>query len=95
MLADATLNARLNRNLKTRGDAVLSRGGVSVSDAIRSLYQYLDEHQEMPSWMRETEETDKYEQRRAGMRDLVGVASLPHDFDVDELKNERLSRYKF
>lgn len=95
MLADATLNVRLNRDLKQRGDAVLAREGVSTSSAVRKLYQYLDQCQELPSWMRGEGEKDKYEERRQGMRSLVGIVSLPAGFDAGDLKRERLSRYEF
>lgn len=95
MAADATLNARLDRNLKMRGDAVLAREGVSVSSAMRKLYQYLDQHQTLPSWMRDERENDAYERRREGMRSLVGIVPLPKDFDAKDLKRERLSRYEF
>lgn len=95
MLADATLNARLNRDLKLRGDAVLAREGVSASSAVRKLYQYLDQHQGLPSWMRDENAKDRYERRRQGMRSLAGIASLPADFDVEDLKRERLSRCEF
>lgn len=95
MAANATLNVRIDKNLKARGDAVLMREGASVSDAIRELYRYLDQSQKLPFWMKEEGENDVYEQRREGIRSLVGVVSLPDDFDLNELRAERLSRHEF
>lgn len=94
MTASATLNVRIDRDLKARGDAVLLREGASVSDAVRELYRYLERSQELPPWMR-NDEKDVYERRREGIRSLVGVVSIPDDFDLDALKRERLSRYEF
>lgn len=94
MTASATLNVRINKDLKARGDAVLLREGASVSDAVRELYRYLEQSQELPPWMR-NDEKDVYERRREGIRSLVGVASIPDNFDLDVLKQERLSRYEF
>lgn len=93
--ANATLNVRIEKSLKARGDAVLAREGASVSGAVRELYRYLDQFQELPLWMRDEEEKDVYERRREGIRSLVGIVSVPEDFDSSKLKAGRLSRYEF
>lgn len=95
MAANATLNVRIDRDLKAHGDVVLAREGVSLSGAVRKLYQYLEQCQELPSWMAEGKEKDIYEQRREGIRSLVGIVSVSDDFDLSELKTERLSRCEF
>lgn len=95
MLADATLNVRLNKDLKQRGDAVLAREGISTTRAVRMLYQYLDQNQEVPAWIKENDTEDTYELRRKNMRELVGIARGPENCDVDDLKRERLSRLEF
>lgn len=95
MAANATLNVRIEKSLKARGDAVLAREGASVSSAVRELYRYLDQFQELPLWMRDEEEKDVYERRREGIRSLVGIVSVPEDFDSNKLKADRLSRYEF
>lgn len=93
--ANTTLNVRIEKSLKARGDAVLAREGASVSGAVRELYRYLDQFQELPLWMRdEEEEKDVYERRREGIRSLVGIVSVPEDFDSSKLKADRLSRYE-
>lgn len=93
--ANATLNVRIDKSLKARGDAVLAREGASVSGAVRELYRYLDQFQELPFWMRDEEEKDVYEQRREGIRSLVGIVSVPDDFDSNKLRVDRLSRHEF
>ena len=96
MTRSSTLNVRFPgelSNLKERGDNVLSRAGVSTTQAIRRLYQHLDETQEVPSWM--LEPADKSAQRRDLMRQLVGVAPLEEGATLDSLKRERLSRFTF
>ncbi len=95
MPAEAMLNVRLPRDLKERGDKVLSREGISVSHAIRSFYRQVDELQDIPPWLRQGEGEDIYEARRRGIRRLVGIIDLPDDFDMDDLKAERLSRIEF
>lgn len=95
MAANATLNVRIDKSLKARGDAVLAREGTSVSSAVRELYRYLDQFQELPFWMRAEEEKDVCEQRREGIRSLVGIVSVPDDFDSNKLRADRLSRYEF
>ena len=95
MAAEATLNVRLPRDLKERGDSVFAREGISVSRAVRSLYRQVDELQDIPAWLREAECEDAYEAKRRGMRRLVGIVSLSDDFDVKDIKAERLARFEF
>lgn len=94
MAADATLNVRMPQDLKERGESVFSREGVSTSKAVRGLYQYVDKLQRIPDWLREGED-DVYETRRRGMKDLVGIVTLPDDFDVRSVRSDRLSRIEF
>jgi addiction module RelB/DinJ family antitoxin len=93
--ADATLNVRLNKDLKQRGDSVLAREGISTTHAVRMFYQYLDQNQEVPTWVKENNAEDTYELRRKRMRELVGIAGVPENYDVDDLKRERLSHLEF
>ena len=95
MQTGATLNVRLNKSLKQRGDAVLEREGISTTTAVRKLYQYLDQSQAAPTWMTSENTKDSYEQRRQTMRSLVGIISLPDNFDGKTLRDERLARYDF
>lgn len=49
------MNTRLGRAAKTGGDAVLAQHGLSPSQAVRALWDYLCKHQDLPSFMRERE----------------------------------------
>lgn len=94
MAGEATLNVRFPgeaRETKRRGDEVLARAGISASQAVRSLYRYLDESQDVPAWMA-SQAPDRYEQRRAAMRSLVGVIDVPEDFDARDVRAVRLAR---
>lgn len=93
MTTEATLNARLEAELKKSGSAVLEREGVSFSTAVRRLYSWMDENQTVPEWMRESGQ-DKFEARRKGMRDFVGIVPVDDDFDVEDLRAQRLSKYE-
>lgn len=44
----AQINIRLDPSLKSAGDVVLSRLGITSSDAVRSLYEYLVREQSLP-----------------------------------------------
>lgn len=50
---------------------------------------------ELPSQTSSEPEDDPYERRREAALSLADTVSLPDDFDLDELKAERLSRHKF
>lgn len=45
------LNTRLDEDLKRAGDAVLAEHGVSGTEAIRSLWQYLARTQSLPDFI--------------------------------------------
>ncbi len=94
MSEEAILRVRLSRELKERGDAVLVREGFTPSQAVHALYAFVDEHQTLPDFMKDDdEEVDVYKRRRQGIERLVGVVELPDDYDVEQLKSERLARY--
>ena len=90
MAATATLNVRLPDDLKRRGGQVLARHGISVSDAVRSLYEYLERHQGVPDFMDDGAAGTIYERRRELARSLVGVVDLPPGFDARRARQERL-----
>ena len=90
----ATLNVRMPEDLKRSGDRVLEREGVSVSEAVRRLYRYLEDEQTVPEWLRDGEggNEDIFERRRRALCQLVGSVELPPDFDLDVVRHERLMR---
>ena len=92
-MGTATLNVRMPEELKAGGDAVLARKGKSVSDAVRDLYAYLEDNQDLPAFMKDDEATKSEEltqRRRAALKRVAGV--LPADVDLDSSKQQRLSR---
>ncbi len=91
MAPTATLNVRMPEDLKRNGDMVLARAGVSVSDAVRELYRLLEREQTVPAWLTEGRAEDAFEHRRQLLRSVAGAAAVPSDFDLDDLKRERLA----
>lgn len=47
------MNTRIDLALKRQGDAVLKRHGISPSQAVRALWGYLAEKDDLPPFMRE------------------------------------------
>lgn len=64
------MNVRLDSQLKEAGDAVLARIGMTPSQAVRELWQYLIENGHMPVAKRNNDE--------ASSDDMRSKASLPH-----------------
>ncbi len=93
MAATATLNVRMPEDLKRNGDMVLSRAGVSVSDAVRGLYRFLESEQDVPAWVLCERREDAFGERRRLLREIAGIAPLPDGFSLDDVKRERLARF--
>ena len=93
----AQLNVRIDARVKREGDAALARLGISATEAIRALWNYLAETQTVPSFMRneeaqrdEAKPTSSVADTGAGLalamaRDR-GLASAPDDLSYDELR---------
>lgn len=92
MAQASTLNIRLLNSLKTHGNQVLEREGISASEAVRKLYEYLEREQKMPDCLMQKAEQDKYELRRRALKEFAGCAPLPEDFGADDVREERLAR---
>lgn len=50
------LNTRIDAQVKEQGDAVLLRSGYTPSQAVRSLWSFVIEHQDVPSFMKNADE---------------------------------------
>lgn len=77
MAAAVQMNTRLERSIKTGGDAVLSQCGYSPSQAVRALWTYLCDHQDVPPFMKEAEASgiDAIRQRKLSLiHDSAGLA---------------------
>ena len=92
-MKDATLNIRLEPTLKQHGAAVLQREGLTVTEAVRALYEYMDEHQEFPDVLRADSQAKqrKANRRRDLMRSMVGI--LPADTTLAQAREARLARH--
>ena len=96
MAATGTLNVRLPEDLKRHGGEVLARGGVSVSQAVRCLFEHLEQTQEIPSWMDAEPREDAVAARRQLLRSLVGMVDLPEGYDArQDYRAHLLARQAF
>ena len=95
MGAQAMLNVRMDKGLKAEGDSVLAHAGTSATEAIRSLYRFMEEHQEVPTCCLANADATSRDARRTMMRELIGIAPLRPGEDADSIKEERLSRLTF
>ena len=77
MAATETINVRMEGTLKDHGMQVLERNKVSVSDAIRRLFEHLENEQTVPDWMQD-DVREKASEKRAHLREMVGrLKDLP------------------
>ena len=93
---DATLNVRMDEAVKRRGDKVLKDNGVSVSAAVRALWEEMGTTRELPDFIRKRQECDDQTQAKKNMLSaLVGVAqgSLSNMTD-EELRAVGMERYE-
>lgn len=73
----AQMNTRLGRSAKATGDAVLAQLGLSPSQAVRALWDYLGTHHDVPPFMKgsATCGPDTERQRKIALiRDGAGLA---------------------
>ena len=93
-MKDAMLNVRLDPTLKQHGMKVLEREGVGVTETIRRLFLYLDEHQALPPellGMENSTSNDPFNQRRTLMRSMVGI--LPMSANLADAREARLAKH--
>lgn len=71
----ATLNIRLDGVLKKRGEKVLKDHGISVSAAVRALWEHLAATKELPAFLLEsTQEEAQRTKRMMALKAMAGVA---------------------
>lgn len=90
MASNAVLNIRLPEELKNHGNQVLDRNGISVSQIVRDLYRYMEAKQDIPSFAKQDDSSDKFENRRCVLRGLNLGLDIPEDFDFKKIKGDRL-----
>ena len=93
MESNATLNIRLPKTLKEHGSQILNYNGISTSQAVRKLFEYMEREQKIPDCIASSNPEDKYEQRRELIKSFAGCATpLPKGWTMNDIKNERLAR---
>lgn len=92
MAATATINIRIEEDLKEQAQNVLKRNGIGTSEAIRRLFQELANTQELPAFLQEeTSEVEKeIQERRSLLRSMVGILEKP--VTKQEIREERLAK---
>lgn len=92
MAATATINIRIEEDLKEQAQNVLKRNGIGTSEAIRRLFQELANTQELPAFLQEeTNEVEKeIQERRSLLRGMVGILEKP--VTKQEIREERLAK---
>jgi len=95
-MTTAQMNIRIDDALKNRGDAVFRRYGVTPSDAVRALWNYTAEHEELPEFI-DSHATDAAQEKlrlsvreSSGMatrllEEMTGIATIPEDRDDDDV----------
>lgn len=101
------MNVRIDRQLKEAGDAVLAQIGMTPSQAVRELWQYLAENGRMPVAKRNNDEvpSDDMRSKVSSSRVSEGAALISNfyerfsiqkpspdeAFDYDELYDQMMS----
>lgn len=96
----STLNIRIDSTLKERGDKVLKENGVSVTEAIRMLWETLANTRELPEFLQNQSSKKKVARKKLEAIELLG--SLPattfSDMSDNELRDmqyeEKLRKYE-
>ncbi|MBR2790464.1 MAG: type II toxin-antitoxin system RelB/DinJ family antitoxin [Eggerthellaceae bacterium] len=88
MAQQGTLNIRLSESLKRHGCEVLDRQGISTSEAVRALFEYLEREQALPEQLFSPPQPAA-DPRRALLRSMVGV--LSPDYSLADARRDRLA----
>lgn len=90
MPSDAVLNIRLPKSLKEHGNQVLDRNGLSVSKAVRRLYEYMEREQVVPDVIANDVDAAKSDDKRRLLREIAGMVDVPNDFDARQAYRDHL-----
>lgn len=96
----STLNIRIDSTLKERGDKVLKENGISVSEAIRALWETLAKTHELPEFLQNQNPKKKVVRKRLDAIELLGAlpATRFSSMSDDELRDmqyeEKLREYE-
>lgn len=91
MAATETINVRLPEDLKRQGTQVLKQNGISLSEAIRRMLEYLNQEQIIPEWMlAEDASLNDVQVKRQKLRSLAGSCPIDPDIDAKEVYHAHL-----
>lgn len=89
----ATLNVRMDRPLKERGDRVLREHGISASVAVRALWRELAMTHELPAFLKGEQDKEQAAAKVLKLKALAGSArgslSQASDAELEELGRQR------
>ena len=74
--ATAQLNTRIPKTLKNSGDVVLDALGLSATEVIRALWQYIASHQALPEALRDELSEERSSARSRRLEAARGGAGL-------------------
>lgn len=91
MAATETINVRLPEDLKRQGTQVLKQNGISLSEAIRRMLEYLNQEQMVPEWMLAADASlNSVQVKRQKLRFLAGSCPVDPDVDAKEVYRAHL-----
>lgn len=90
MASDAVLNIRLPKDLKLHGNQVLERNGLSVTQVVRNLYEYMEREQAVPHELEAGSSDALYQQRRMLLRKVAGSSTCAQSQNTKDIRAERI-----
>ena len=96
----STLNIRIDSTLKERGDKVLKENGISVTEAIRALWETLAKTHELPEFLQNQDPKKEVMRKKLDAIELLGdlPATRFSNMSDDELRDmqyeEKLREYE-
>lgn len=96
----STLNVRIDSTLKERGDKVLRENGISVTEAIRALWETLAKTHELPEFLQNQNLKKEATRKKLDAIELLGAlpATRFSNMSDDELRDmqyeEKLGEYE-
>ncbi len=79
----SVLNVRIDSALKERGDKVLAENGISVSNAVRSLWEELAKTREVPPFIKKSSEVEMRKQKRKDALDKLCSLCKTEKSEID------------
>lgn len=98
MAATATINIRIEEDLKEQAQNVLKRNGIGTSEAIRRLFEELAKTQELPVCIQDDSiaHSEEIARKRRALREFARIGHslpdkpLPDDWDPKEAWHQHL-----